>query len=289
MASVVDADQRSFTTLALVSGSICTLLAGLVVFLDRIDAPEHVLGLLRQLCTTAPHVTVDIVALVLASVPAIVIVLATVTAISIKRHTDFIVEGLRDERLASVPAALRDAARDAGVRAKLVAIDCPDLLVFVHGWLRPHVVVSTAVLNGLSEDELVAVLAHEAHHVQRRDPLRSFIADVAARSLVLFPVVRDLRDHFKLCTEVQADRRAIERCGRASLAGALLRFQHAPQLAGMPSMASQAQTRERLVRVLDPALPAPRLRLSMLRTSASIVVVCGLGLLSALLVVLPQM
>ena len=49
-------------------------------------------------------------------------------------------------------------------------------LAFCSGLLRPRVFVSEGTLERLGEDELAAVVEHEAHHAARRDPLRILIA-----------------------------------------------------------------------------------------------------------------
>lgn len=48
------------------------------------------------------------------------------------------------------------------------------------GILRPTIIVSAAFRESVSDDVLAAALAHEAAHVNRRDPLRIWLAQLAA-------------------------------------------------------------------------------------------------------------
>ena len=65
-------------------------------------------------------------------------------------------------------------APDRGRRVLVIPGAQP--LAFCAGLLRPRVYVSTGALERLGEAELAAVVAHEAHHAARRDPLRLLVA-----------------------------------------------------------------------------------------------------------------
>lgn len=246
------ADQRSFAVLASATAACITGLTLLVVHLLRLDAPSHVLGLIKQLCTTASHLTMDVGSLLLAAVPTTVALVFVVSAISITRRTGHIVGAVGADRVSEFPRAAASAAVRAGIPGKLDVIDCPDLLVFACGYLRPRVVLSTAVIDQLTPSELTAVLCHEAHHIRRRDPLRIFLAEVAARSLFLFPVIAELRNHFSVASEIAADQSAIRATSRRSLVGAVVKFADAPDLVGVPAMVSEAGSAERVAHLLDP-------------------------------------
>lgn len=129
-------------------------------------------------------------------------------------------------------------------------LDDARTLAFCAGFLRPRVYVSRAVLDGLRPDELRALLAHEHHHAERRDPLRRLLADVLAESLFFLPVLRPLGERRATLAELRADAAAVEACGGdvRALAAALLAFEQAgrgaplaidpervDRLAGLPS------------------------------------------------------
>jgi Zn-dependent protease with chaperone function len=117
------------------------------------------------------------------------------------------------------PAALAAAAGRSGVR--VVCLDDPASSAFCAGLLRPRVFVTRAMVAALADEELEAVLVHEAEHARRRDPLRRLAGRAAADVLFWLPLVgwwsrRRLED-----AGLAADRAAIDRVGRRPLARAL--------------------------------------------------------------------
>lgn len=69
--------------------------------------------------------------------------------------------------------------------------------------------------------QLRAVLAHERHHAERRDPLRLLVARALSALGYLIPSLRDLFASALLESELSADRAAVEAADRRALAGAL--------------------------------------------------------------------
>jgi bla regulator protein blaR1 len=110
----------------------------------------------------------------------------------------------------------------------VVAADAP--MAFCAGWLRPRVYVSTAVLDRLSNTELRAVLAHEAHHGALRDPLRLAIGRILCTALFFLPVLRPLHDRHADEAEITADAAALAASdgARAPLASAMLALAATP-------------------------------------------------------------
>ena len=106
---------------------------------------------------------------------------------------------------------------------------------FCAGLLRPAVYISTAAVEQLGDEELAAVLAHEAHHARLRDPLRVMFARVLSDALFFLPGVRQLGARYGALAEVAADRAAVRAIGdRAPLAAALLTFESAgPAVVGI--------------------------------------------------------
>jgi hypothetical protein len=93
-------------------------------------------------------------------------------------------------------------------------------LAFCAGLLHPRVYVSTGAIERLSEDELAAVVEHEAHHARRRDPLRILIARAIGEAYALTALPR----REQALAELAADAAAARRRGAAPLAAALLAF-----------------------------------------------------------------
>lgn len=100
-----------------------------------------------------------------------------------------------------------------------------DPLAFCTGFLRPRVYISCGAIALLNEDELEAVLAHEAHHARRRDPMRICISRTLADGLFFLPALGSLARRYEALAEMAADDAAVERMrSRRPLASALLAF-----------------------------------------------------------------
>jgi Peptidase family M48 len=97
---------------------------------------------------------------------------------------------------------------------------------FCAGHLRPRVYVSTGAVRLLGGAELDAVLAHEAHHRLRRDPLRIAAARGLCDALFFLPVLRRLTERYCALAELSADAAAVRSLDGdpAPLAAAMLTF-----------------------------------------------------------------
>jgi Zn-dependent protease with chaperone function len=100
---------------------------------------------------------------------------------------------------------------------------------FCAGLLRPRVYCTTGALALLDDTALEAVLAHERHHAQRRDPLRQAAGRVLAGALFTVPGLGGLIDRAGLLAELGADASAVEALGgdRSALARAMVGFDDA--------------------------------------------------------------
>jgi Zn-dependent protease with chaperone function len=127
--------------------------------------------------------------------------------------------------------ALGDTAR----RVQVFASPVPQ--AFTAGFLRPRIYLSTALLETLEDEEILAVFLHETHHLAHRDPLRIFLATLLKDAFWYLPVVRALWQGFIEAKEQAADD-AASRLGTLPLAGALLKLAakaRVPALTGMPA------------------------------------------------------
>ncbi|GAA3245093.1 M56 family metallopeptidase [Nonomuraea helvata] len=112
---------------------------------------------------------------------------------------------------------------DPGVPGVRV-LDHPGAAAYCVPGLRSQVVVSEGALKLLSEDELEAVLAHEAAHVRERHDLVLLPFAALGRALPWSKVVADAQAQVELLIEMAADDRARRYCSPRRLATALLRF-----------------------------------------------------------------
>ncbi len=106
---------------------------------------------------------------------------------------------------------------------------------FCAGLWRPRVYVSQGALARLGPRELSAVVAHEGHHADRRDPLRILIARAIGDAYSF----RALPRRERALAELAADAAAVRRDGAAPLAAAMLAFadvapERVDRLAGTP-------------------------------------------------------
>ncbi len=135
--------------------------------------------------------------------------------------------------------SMREAVSRAGLDAKRVhAVHGLPNPAFTTGWWRPRVYVASGLVERLSEDELTAVLAHEAEHARRRDPLRLFALRSLAGLLFWLPAIRRLVDDLVDETEIAADD-AAARAHALPLASAILRLAGANLDAPEPAVGFQ--------------------------------------------------
>ena len=99
------------------------------------------------------------------------------------------------------------------------------LEAFCAGLLRPAIYVTEGTVRAAGDAELVAIVAHEAHHRARRDPLRLLIARTVADALRPLPPFASLAGRYATLAELSADDAAVRATGGAGpLASALVRF-----------------------------------------------------------------
>lgn len=151
----------------------------------------------------------------------------------------------------------------------LTVIDDARPKAFCVGLARPRIYVSTAALTLLTPIELAAVVAHEAHHQLRRDPLRILAARVVADAFFFLPALRRLGERYRELAELAADEAAVNVKGPSALASALLRFGERGARAG-PVVGIAP---ERVDQLLG---GAPRWQLSLSVLSGAVVIVAGL-------------
>jgi len=131
--------------------------------------------------------------------------------------------------------ATRRFRRRLSVLGPLPGVPCAHLIAderpqaFCVGLLRPRVYVSDGAWRALGPDERAAVLAHELHHADRRDPLRLLVARALAEGLFFLPAVRTLAERYAALAELAADEAAVRATqGARALASALLTFDAHP-------------------------------------------------------------
>jgi Zn-dependent protease with chaperone function len=128
----------------------------------------------------------------------------------------------------SLPAELARAANKAGLAGRVILVDAPEWFSFAYGALTPRVAISRGLFEGVSEDELAAVLEHEQYHVRNLDPLKVLLVRALPATFLFLPALSALRIRYVAGRELAADRRAVQACGRTPLAAALLKVVRGP-------------------------------------------------------------
>lgn len=143
---------------------------------------------------------------------------------------------------------------------------------FCAGYLAPRIYVSTAALASLAAGELQAVLAHEAHHRSRRDPLRLLVIRSLAAALFFMPALGRLTERYVALAELAADEAAVRAKDAPSLASAMLSFGET-----RPSGVVVGIAAERVDHLLG---APPRWELPALLLAAAAAAVAGLGMVA---------
>ena len=119
--------------------------------------------------------------------------------------------------------ALGIAARRVGLAPDRVrAVEGLPNPAFTTGFWRPNVYVAASLPQELDVPQLEAVLAHEAAHVARRDPVRLSLMRFLACMLFYIPALRRLADDLTDEAEIDADDAAVARSEPLVLASAIL-------------------------------------------------------------------
>jgi Zn-dependent protease with chaperone function len=161
---------------------------------------------------------------------------------------------LRALPLEPIDGRLAQIANQAGVR--VFRTPARHAAAFCVGLRAPRVVVTDGLLERLEQEELAAVIWHEAAHARGREPLARAAARFAVQAFAWMPLLRGLLARYCLLREIEADRLATRRTSRRALAGALCAVFGEPAPAGAVGFAELAPAR--IDRLLDPASPLPR-------------------------------
>jgi Zn-dependent protease with chaperone function len=122
----------------------------------------------------------------------------------------------------------RLAACITGAVGDALVIDGERPDAFCAGLFQPRVYISTGALELLDDRAVAAVIEHERHHAQRRDPLRLAAGRVVRQAVFFVPGLRRIVDRAASLAELSADEHAVEVApeSRPALARAMLAFDH---------------------------------------------------------------
>lgn len=161
-------------------------------------------------------------------------------------------------RAVPAPPRLLAIGTELGIADRLIYLAGAPPAACCYGVLRPRVAVSAALVARLDDEELTAALAHERHHLRRRDPLRYLALHMLTATAFMFPVAIGFRERQEARIELAADRAALAVSSRGALAGAMLAVLDAspPRLTGAAWLsATEARIAHMGGRALMPGIP----------------------------------
>lgn len=204
---------RLSIALAAVGAAASMLALGVAVSLVEVRAPS-----IAELVSACGRV----VSADVGGASALVLALATLGLAVLALGTSSLARRVRANRryLGELPRT--GELEIAGTAVSLFPSDRAE--AFCAGCARPRVHVSTGAVELLDRDQLEAVVAHERHHRERRDPLRLLMASVLADALFFLPVLRRLNSRYAALSELAADEAAVRAKDPKTLASALLAF-----------------------------------------------------------------
>jgi hypothetical protein len=126
--------------------------------------------------------------------------------------------------------------------------------------LAPRICLSSGLAALLADDELLAVLRHEAHHLRHRDPVKILVGRSVASGLFFLPLAGALRNGYLAAKELCADADATAAGGELPLARALCKLLQADRPswpAGVLAVGALSPTEARLQQLIDPQVIRP--------------------------------
>ncbi len=209
IAATPDRRRMAHERALLVAIALVLLLGTLPVFAHHFPLPG--LGELGQLerigavCLVALHLALapvhGLVHVLLAAGLAYAIVDRVRAAMRLRRGMKSL-----DISPAAPGSRIFTASSEAGLSPAMVFVARKTgIPAFTFGGTRPKVCVSASLESSLSDDELRCVLAHEAYHVRRRDPLRLSVLRFLGLTLFWIPALRRMAADVATDTELEAD------------------------------------------------------------------------------------
>ncbi|HBN15467.1 MAG: hypothetical protein CMQ46_10040 [Gammaproteobacteria bacterium] len=130
---------------------------------------------------------------------------------------------------------LRALHRIDGGRGRIIKTQSSDKLAFAAGIGRPIILLSKSLFAALTPRQRRIVIAHEISHLRSRDCLKSFLMTLLL-SIHLPSARREIKQHWVLSREMQADMAAAKRFGVLDVAETLVKASTLPALKIQPSM-----------------------------------------------------
>jgi Zn-dependent protease with chaperone function len=156
-----------------------------------------------------------------------------------------------------LPPRLARVAADLGLTNRLTFLTSSGLAAFCYGLASPHIAVTAGLIDRLDDEELIAVLTHERHHMRRRDPLRYLAMHTLGVAICMLPLTSTVRRRLEVRLELAADRAALAVVSPGALAGALLVMLRGGESWGLGAVAALSATEARIAHLAGRTISSP--------------------------------
>ena len=146
---------------------------------------------------------------------------------------------------------------------------------FCAGLINPQIYLTTGLVDSLEDEEVRAVVRHEAAHAEAYVPLKTLVARLFSRTLFWLPALRDLESSYTLTAELAADEAAIRATSKQAVAAALTRVLDA----SAPAIGFANLSDVRIDKLLDPSVAPPRI-LSTPKLALTLLALAGVAVLA---------
>ncbi len=183
-----------------------------------------------------------------------------------------------------LPSQLQTVVDELGIdSSRIIFLPTEEPFALCFGFFKPRICLSMGLMELLSSEQLKAALAHEDYHRRQFDPLRILIGSVLSRTFFFLPISQLLYNRFTTDLEMKADQYAIQRIGKAALAGALHRLLTMPPstaaLLGKTAVVGFTVSSERVAALLGDRSSSDHIPLHSAFYSLAILISVGLLML----------
>lgn len=136
---------------------------------------------------------------------------------------------------------------------RVFVIHDESLIAVTSGFIRPKVILSSAVITQFTERELTAIILHEHSHCINYDPLRMLLVKMMTDSLPFIPLMRRLSHYISVWVELDADSYAVQYLkSPVELACALLKCSKMRQQMSVGVGFAKDSINYRLIQLIEP-------------------------------------
>ena len=173
-------------------------------------------------------------------------------------------------------ARLRASARKEIWEGRVVwLVPSTRAAAFCAGLIHPQIYLTHGLVDSLEDEEIRAVVRHEAAHAEAYVPLKALVARLFARTFFWLPALRDLESSYTLTAELAADEAAIRATSKQAVAAALTRVLDA----SLPAIGFANLSDARINKLLDPRVAPPRI-LSVPKLALTLAALAGVAVLA---------